>query len=309
MRYFGLDLNLLAVLDALYAEQHVTRAAKRLNLTQSAVSAALGRLREHFADPLFVLVGGRMLPTALMQGVYPSVTGVLAQAREIACASVRFDPQESRRRFRIMASDYVIAVLMPMLKQRLSREAPGLDLVFSTLALERSAEPCGVVAEALELRGFDLVIIPRGHCCSTHSQEPLFSDDFTVIACAHNKCVESVMSQEQYLAMPHVVREISPKLVASMEAEYLDSLGLSRRVAVAVDQFSLIPEFVSGSDCISTLHKRLAKHFAARFELKLLTPPLAFPVTRQVMQWHPYQDADPALQWLRQQLHHVVAGV
>lgn len=309
MRYYGLDLNLLAVLDALYAEQHVTRAASRLNLTQSAVSAALGRLREHFADPLFVLVGGRMLPTALMQGLYPQVTAVLAQAREIALASVEFDPLTSCRRFRLVASDYVIAVLMPALKRRLSELAPNLELAFSTLALARGAAPGDVVADALEVRGDDLVIIPRGHCSSVYPLEPLFSDDFTVIACAHNIGLACGLSQAQYLSMAHVVREISPELVASMEAEHLASLGLNRRVAVAVDQFGLIPEFVSGSDYIATLHSRLARQFASRFDLQLLAPPLEFPATRQVLQWHPYQEADPALIWLRQQLHEVVAEV
>lgn len=307
MRFHGLDLNLLVVLDALFVEQHVTRAAVRLHLTQSAVSAALGRLREHFDDPLFVLVGGSMLPTALMQALHPRVHGVLESARGIAFANARFEPGETRRKFRIMASDYVIAVLMPALKRRLASLAPQVDLQLLTLVPQRGAEPGSLVDEALEHRHCDLVILPHAHGSNRHPQQPLFEDGFSVIACADDPELAEGLTLERYLAAPHVVRETGPGAQGSMEAEFLASQGLERRVAVAVEQFGLIPEFVVGGPCLSTLHSRLARLYARRFPLRLLAPPLAIPATLQVVQWHAYQDRDPALVWLRQLLAEAAA--
>ncbi|WP_137820743.1 LysR family transcriptional regulator [Pseudomonas sp. D(2018)] len=302
MRFHGLDLNLLVVLDALVVEQHVTRAATRLHLTQSAVSAALGRLREHFADPLFVLVGGRMLPTALMQRLHPRIQGVLDGARGIAFANAGFEPRETRRRFRIMASDYVIAVLMPRFRRRLADLAPQVDLQLLTLLPQRGAEPGSLVDEALEHRHCDLVILPHVHRSTRHPEQAVFEDGFSVIACRENPNVVRGLSLERYLGSPHVVRETGASALGSMEAEFLASQGLERRVAVAVEQFGLVPEFVVGGPCLATLHSRLATLYASRFPLRLLEPPLVFPPTGQVMQWHAYQDGDPALAWLRQLL-------
>jgi LysR family nod box-dependent transcriptional activator len=308
MRYYGLDLNLLAVLDALFIEQHVTRAASRLHLTQSAVSAALGRLREHFDDPLFALVGGKMVPTALTQRLYPQISQVLESARHIAFANAQFDPQCSTRRFRIMASDYVIAVLLPQVQRRLAQIAPGINLSVETLLPQKSQEPGWLADNVLEHRSCDLVIIPHAHRSTRHPQEPLFEDGFTTIVSVGNSGVGDSLTVQQYLALPHVVREAGAVLHSSMESEFFASRGLERRVSVAVDQFGLMPEFVVGSDCIATLHSRLALLYARRFPLRLLAPPLEMPPTLQVVQWHAYQDADPSLIWFRQLLAQVANG-
>ncbi|EJM22894.1 transcriptional regulator [Pseudomonas sp. GM21] len=308
MRYYGLDLNLLAVLDALFIEQHVTRAASRLHLTQSAVSAALGRLREHFDDPLFVLVGGKMVPTALTQRLYPQINQVLESAREIAFSNVQFDPRRSTRRFRIMASDYVIAVLLPQVQRRLAQVAPDVDLSVETLFPQKSLEPGWLADNVLEHRSCDLLIIPHAHRSTRHPQEPLFEDGFSTIVCMGNHRVGDSLTVQQYLALPHVVREAGTAANGSMEAEFFASRGLERRVRVAVDQFGLMPEFVVGSECIATMHSRLARLYARRFPLRLLAPPLEMPPTLQVVQWHAYQDADPALIWFRQLLAEVANG-
>jgi len=302
MRFHGLDLNLLVVLDALYVEQHVTRAATRLCLTQSAVSAALGRLREHFDDPMFASVGGRMLPTALMQCLYPRIHQVLDGARCITFANAVFEPQDSQRRFRIMASDYVIAVVMPALKRQLARGAPNLGLQLLTLIPQRDIDPGRLVEEALEQLHCDLVILPRAHRSDRHPEQALFEDGFSVIACRDNQNLAGGLTLERYLASPHVVRETGINSHGSMEAEFLSSQGLERHVAVAVEQFGLIPEFIVGGPCLATLHSRLASHYSQRFALQIFEPPLAFPPTLQVVQWHAYQDRDPALIWLREQL-------
>ncbi|WP_412548510.1 LysR family transcriptional regulator [Pseudomonas sp. Y24-6] len=98
MRYRRLDLNLLVALDALLSECSVSRAAERLCLGQSAASSALGRLREHFNDPLLVQVGRRLEPTALGLELLPKVREALALTRDIVDSPVGFDPATCTRR-------------------------------------------------------------------------------------------------------------------------------------------------------------------------------------------------------------------
>lgn len=307
MRYYGLDLNLLAVLEAIALDQNVTRAAQRLNLTQPAVSAALGRLRQHFNDQLFVAVGGRMVPTPLMRALEPKIRQVLETSRDIAVAAVQFEPATAERRFFLTASDYVIAVLVPQLLQRLAVAAPGIDLTVQSLPLLLSSSE-QVASESLERHSADFVIIPRAFASPHYPSVPLFSDDFTVIVAASNSRVGEELNLETYLALPHVSREVAPSGPISMEAAFLAEQGLERRVAVAVDQFALIPEFVVNSERIATLHTRLARRYARRFPIRLVAPPVAFPPTEQLLQWHPYQDGDPAVRWMVELLQATAAG-
>ncbi|KFX71752.1 LysR family transcriptional regulator [Pseudomonas taeanensis MS-3] len=308
MRYHGLDLNLLALLEALRIEQNVTRAALRLNLTQSAVSAALGRLREHFGDPLFALVGGRMMPTALMQAMAPRLEEFLAVSRVLAFANASFDPAAASRRFYVTASDYVLAVVMPEVQRRLLDVAPGIRLSLNTLPFH-SGQADRLAAVALEHNNSDFVILPDIHRSQAHPCAPFFQDGFTTIAWLDNSLIAGELTLAQYLELEHVVREISPGVPGSMEAEFFIQAGFERRVAVAVDQFGLIPEFVVGSSRVATLHSRLAVLYARRFPLRLIKPPLDLPATVQVIQWHAYQDADPAVTWLRQLMQDVAAVI
>src|SRR6266404_5109215 len=95
MRFHGLDLNLLVALDALLTHQNVTRAAEQLNLSQSALSGALARLREHFDDELVVLVGGRMEPTPLARTLAEPLHDILLKTKSLVTTTASFDPQTS----------------------------------------------------------------------------------------------------------------------------------------------------------------------------------------------------------------------
>ena len=96
MRFHGLDLNLLVALDALLTHQNVTRAAEQLNLSQSALSGALARLREHFDDELVVPIGRRMEPTPLARTLAEPLHEILLKTKSLVTATPTFDPQTSR---------------------------------------------------------------------------------------------------------------------------------------------------------------------------------------------------------------------
>ncbi|GAB7531274.1 transcriptional regulator NodD2 [Pseudomonas sp. 3A(2025)] len=299
MRYRRLDLNLLVALDALLEECSVSRAAQRLNLGQSATSAALARLREHFQDPLLVAVGRNLEPSALARELAPKVREVLALAGEVIDASVLFEPARCERRFTIVASDYVAATLLPAVSRTLSQRAPGITLVVRDFPLPRDGD---VVAEALEYRRSDLVIVPQQRVNPRYAQGPLLRDELCCLVCAEQPVWAQGLSLDAYCAAEHVLREFADGQNLSLEAQHLRDTGIERRVAVSVPSFSLMADYVVGTARVATLFRRQAEALAQRYPVHVLPAPVAFPAAVQVLQWHPQQDQDPALAWLRQQL-------
>jgi DNA-binding transcriptional LysR family regulator len=296
MRYRRLDLNLLVALDALLSECSVSRAAERLCLGQSATSSALGRLREHFNDPLLVQVGRRLEPTALGLELLPKVHEALALTRQIIDAPVNFDPATCTRQFTLVASDYVAGVLFPAVSLELARVAPGVRLSLRDLPVPRDGD---VVSEALDYRRSDCVIVPQRRLNADYPHVPLMSDRLCCIVCAQQPPFAEGLSLTAYCAADHVVREFADGRNLALDALHLNELGIHRRVAVTLESFALMPEFIVGTARIATVFRRQAERFAQRYPLRIQPAPLAFPEAVQVLQWHPYQERDPALMWFR----------
>lgn len=299
MRYRRLDLNLLIALDALLSECSVTRAAERLCLGQSATSSALGRLREHFNDPLLVQVGRTLQPTALGLELLPKVREALALTREITDAPVRFEPANCDRRFTLLASDYIAAVLLPAVSRELARVAPQVRLSLRDLPVPRDGD---VVSEALDYRRSDCVVVPQRRLNASYPHQALLTDQLCCLVCAEQPLYADGLSLAAYCDADHVVREFADGRHLALDAAHLSELGITRRVAVAVESFALMPDFIVGTTRVATLFRRQAEAMARRYPLKVWPAPLAFPEATQVLQWHPYQDRDPALAWFRQLL-------
>lgn len=172
-----MDLNLLRVLDAIFELRSVTLTAERLNLTQSAISHALGRLRQAFGDPLFVRHPGGLQPTARAMEIAPGIREGLAQLQE-ALAPTPFDPATARRRFRITAGGYFCAVLVPELIARVRQLAP--DVV-----LEIGSPGPGLLA-ALDDGRADLAFGAFGKVPARLLRQALFLEDLVWIAACDN---------------------------------------------------------------------------------------------------------------------------
>ncbi|PTQ66807.1 LysR family transcriptional regulator [Pseudomonas sp. GV071] len=304
MRYRRLDLNLLIALEALLSECSVTRAAERLCLGQSATSSALGRLRDHFNDPLLVQVGRSLQPTTLGLALLPMVREALALTREITDAPVQFAPQHCDRRFTLVASDYVAAVLLPAVSRELARLAPQVQLSLRDLPMPRDGD---VVSEALDYRRSDCVVVPQRRLNASYPHQPLLTDQLCCLVSADQPAYAEGLSLAAYCDAEHVVREFADGRHLALDAAHLQELGITRRVAVAVESFALMPDFLVGTRRVATLFRRQAELFARRYPLRVVAAPLAFPAATQVVQWHPYQDRDPALNWFRQVLQEQAA--
>ena len=136
MNLQGLDLNLLIALDALLTERNVTRAAERIHISQSGMSAALDKLRQYFSDPLLERIGRNMELTARGRALADPVKTILSQIRELNDPSNTFDPTVARRVFRISATTYCCELLATPLISRLRESAPKISVQFEELSAD-----------------------------------------------------------------------------------------------------------------------------------------------------------------------------
>jgi DNA-binding transcriptional LysR family regulator len=292
MRFNRLDLNLLVALDVLLSERSITRAARRLNLSQSSTSGVLARLREYFKDELLVPVGRTLILTPLAVKLSDPVRKVLLEIQATIEIKLEFDPTTAEREFRILASDYISTVLLGELGRRLSECAPHLSVEISP------ANPNPV--ERLERGEVDLLILPRKFISQSHPVELLFQDTYTCIVWNGNTLVGDTLSLDQYMSLGHVSSRFA-NAVTSFEEWFLKNSGYDRRIEMSTTNFTSLPHFVIGTNRIATMHTRLARTLARYYPIRLLPPPssLAIPKLDMCMQWNHYLDRDPAHIWLR----------
>ena len=304
MRFRSVDLNLLIVIDALLTEGNVSRTALRLNLTQPAVSNALARLREHYQDELFVAVGRRMVPTELAERLAAPIRHILEQSQGVIQARSGFDPASARRRFYIAVSDYEGVVFMPEVTRHLADVAPGIK-VSLRLTFSHAQLTVPQVSQIIEQRQNDFVVLPEALASSTHPREWLYDEQYLCIAWAGNEELGASLSLDQYLDAEHVVAEFADNRSPSLDTEALAQLGYVRKVGIAVEQFTLIPEYIVGTRQIATMHAGLARKFAERFPLRLYPVPVMLPPLAIVAQWNRIRELDPGVQWFLAALRQV----
>jgi len=292
MRFKKFDLNLLVALDALLAECSVARAAARLNLSPSATSDALARLRDYFGDELLVQVGRRMEPTARAERLRDAVRDLLVQMDHTISVQPAFDPARSDRTFRIYASDYTQMVVGPQLMAMAA--AAGCSATFDFLP--QVAEP----QRDLERGEADLLILPRNLMSPDHPHQPLYDEDFVCVVAAEGPLARGELTRERYLAAGHVVmRPHATGPASSHEDWFVRRLGVSRRVVATSYGFATVAALITGTPHVATMHHSLAQRMARTWPLKVRPCPLDIPPMTQAMQWHRARTQDPGLDWLR----------
>lgn len=301
MRFNRLDLNLLVALDALLVERSITRAARRLNLSQSATSGVLSRLREYFEDELLVQVGRNMVLTPLAMSLSDPVRGVLLQIQSTIETKPAFVPEQSSRHFRVIASSYPTTVLLADAAQHLSWHAPNVALEMLT--------PSEGFPEKVERGEVDMLIMPEKYLVDGHPSTLLFEDSYSCVVWNSNTVVGASLTLEQYMALSHVSTIFGgSQQSTSFEEWFLKSTGLTRRIDVTTSDFNALPHMVLGTNRVATMHTRLARIFASYFPLRLVPPPMQIPKLKVMAQWHKFLDKDPAHMWFRELLRTLAAS-
>lgn len=294
VRYNGLDLNLLTALKALLTEKSVTRAGEAVHVTQSAMSGILARLREYFGDPLIVPVGRKMELTPLAESLLEPLSDVLLRIDATIATLPHFDPQTTRRHFKVVASDYVVNVLMLDVLREVHRLAPGLTVEFCT--------PSESSPEELEAGQVDFVIAPERFTLSSQSGADLFEDSYTLVVDRMHPHVGDTMDLDQYLALGHVALRSGKPGLPLFEAWFADHHGSARRVEVTAHSFQILPLLTIGTTRVATMHARLAHLLASIIPVRVVRPTFEIPKLVEVLQWHRYRDYDPGSVWFRKQI-------
>jgi DNA-binding transcriptional LysR family regulator len=257
------------------------------------MSAALGRLRAVFGDPLLLRTAGGMLPTSKGQALVAPVRQVLAEIGRIVERPERFDPAAADRTFTIAASDYVEYAILPRLVDYLEVKAPRARLAVRPMDF-------GAVGRQLEGGDVDLGILGAGFAPPTVRSRPLFVERFVCIVRSDHPRVGGRLTLDEYCALDHVLVSPSGGAFSAPADDALAALGRTRNVRLSVPHFLLVPEILTRSDMIAVLPERLARGYGERFRVFDLPFDLApFSI---VAVWHERTHRDPALAWLRQSL-------
>jgi DNA-binding transcriptional LysR family regulator len=285
----NVDLNLLATLDVLLDEGSVVGAAKRLQLSASAMSRALARLREATGDPLLVRAGRGLVPTPRALELRGRVRQVVIDAEAVLRPALKLDLQSLTRTFAIRSTEGFTETFGPELIARVSAEAPLVQLSFLAKQDKDSAPlrdgrvdlETGVIAQAMgpEIRALGL-----------------FRDRFVGAVRRGHRLSRGRMTPERYAAARHVVVE-RRGLRAAMVDDVLERLGLARHVVATVGGFGPAIALARNSDIVATVpEKHTAGLCDGMYRFKLPVPVEDFTIS---LFWHPRLDADPAHRWLR----------
>ncbi|MER8523657.1 LysR family transcriptional regulator [Mesorhizobium sp. M1076] len=270
------DLNLLVLFEIVLDERHVGRAAERLNLTPSAVSHGLGRLRRLLNDPLFLRTPKGVVPTARAMELASPIADILARVRNVISTAEPFDPAHSTRRFTIGAPDGVSAVFLPPLLTELRGAAPGMDIGVRQLLPapgETSPERAWrTVFSDLETGAMDIAVIPSGHIPTRFHARSLYEEDF-VIAMRAGHAFADDPTLERYCEMQHLVVSFTGDPHGFVD-EVLATRGYLRRIALTVPSFMFALAVVADTHLISALPRRFVAMHAARFGVVSLDAPL-----------------------------------
>ncbi|GEK51756.1 LysR family transcriptional regulator [Vreelandella venusta] len=283
------DLNLLKVFEALYEEGGASRAATRLGLTQSAVSAALKRLRDVYGDPLFLRTGRGLAPTLLAQQLKPVVSEALQKIRQsLAMVSPSGRSFEGRSVTVGLSDDFEIAIGSRLI-ERAAHAMPGLRLVFRQAHSQ-------VVADALAGRNLDLAISSGGLARSGLSRCLLGEASYACVVDPEHWAT-AVLDIEGFVSAEHIL--VSSGGFVGIVDEVLAERELSRRVVAATTHFAALPYLLKGTSAIATIPAHAAVSIAAMTGLKVLPCPLPLGHFSVELGWRTADGNDVLLRTIR----------
>ena len=285
-----LDPALLVALDSLLRERSVTRAAKHLGVTQSAVSHTLKRLRESLGDPLLVGSRGDLTLTARAASIRAPLERALADLRASVRANVAFVPAASSRSFTIATVDYGEFWTMHKTLRIVRREAPKVSI--------RIASPRPGILEDLTCGSVDLLVGPKRAWPAHVQQQKVAQDGFVVIGRKGHPAFKPRLTLKSYLAHSHISVGPQDAPVGGID-EVLRSRGHTRSVILFTPNFVGAPTLVARSDLLATIPEGLYQTWSSMITLEHAATPFSIPATDLFMVWHERQQNDEGHAWLR----------
>ena len=286
-----IDLNLLVVFHEVFQQRQISSVAKKLSLSQPAVSNALARLRKNFDDELFVRTAQGMQPTPLAVQLSEPIASALTSITQALNQHEVFDAMLSKRHFKIAMTDVGELYFMPKLIELCRTLAPQIKL--STVR----ANSIDIKTE-METGRVDLAIGAFDEISGALYQRRLFKQNYVCMFRLGHPLTGATMSAKDFLAAQHLI-------IASMESPYdkinqsLEKAGIKASAHFTVPHFVAVPYIISSTDLLVTVPQKLAESSAAPFKLQYIKPPLRLPSLQTNVFWHRRFAQDEGNQWLR----------
>ena len=286
------DLNLLRVFGAVHAEGHIGRAAKRLGITQPAVSHAIQRLRDSVDDPLFIRSGKGVEPTARANEMATYARDSLESAKAAITTFQDFDPAASNRAFHVGLPDHAVAKYAPMILTTFSRCAPKLGI-----HLHDVKTPDAI--RLLEQGEIDMAANVIEDLPKRFKSMPLFTSQIVVIASKQNPYIKGKIDLAGYLKARHLIYSASQPMNSALD-EALAKWGITRDIGMTISGHLSVPMIIAHSDLIATVTRELAEPYVEKYGLQMLKLPFDVPDIQVSLFWHERNDQDAGHQWLRE---------
>lgn len=285
-----MDLNLLATLEALLAEQNVTKAASRLHLSQPAVSAQLSRLRDMFDDPLLIPAQRGMTPTAKALELLDPLRLALDQVRATLVEHRHFNPMKARLTVAIACTDYLQTSVVQPLAVALRKRAPDIRIA------SRHLDPPKLEAQMANGEVDLALMTPEQGPPSLRSRH-LFDERYVLIGRHRHPKLRRGISVEQYAQLDHVIVSLRGGDFTTPVDGGLTALGYKRNVVLSAASFLSVPEIVTHSDFVALVPERLVRHRSDM--LKVVECPFPVPGFSVSMLWHERNHGHSGQRWVR----------
>ncbi|HEY0846050.1 MAG TPA: LysR family transcriptional regulator [Noviherbaspirillum sp.] len=294
MNLSRVDLNLFIVFEAIFTLGSITSAGRRLNLSQSAVSHALSRLRTLFDDPLFERTSKGMTPTPLARLLIADVRNALQSMECTLQKTAHFDLSTTQRRFTIAMGDPFDSLMLPSLMARIGPVAPGLEV--ESIYSDRRRVEAALLDGSLDM-AIDVLISTSpdiGHA-------PVLSEPLVVLAREGHPAIEGSIDLDTYLRQDHI-QVSSRRRGLSLEDISLRRAGLNRHVRVRCQHYAAASRIVSQTNMLMTMPRSFALMTNDTLRNQILPVPFNSLRLELFLYWHARSENDAAARWLRDQI-------
>ena len=285
INFLEIDGRLLRLFLIVFEEQSVTRAAARLDLTQSAVSHGLDKLRKIIKDPLFVRSGRGITATYVAEQMVEDVRGLLRGMRSLS-EPRGFKLEAVAGKFVIAANDILWPLLLSDLFIAITAQVPNLDLRIVNAAPDAT--------NPLREGHFDLVLTPILPQGSEFKQQKLFEDEY--VCFFDPKCTDAPKTLDDYLSRHHA-RIVFSTIETNLIDQLLSTMGRSRRVALQVPSFAGLPGLMKGTELIALLPSSIRESIMIDFDVG--PSPVMIDDLKVYQIWHSRDDDSPLHEWIR----------
>ena len=288
MKISSFDLNLFVILNAIYTEGSLTKAAEVVGITQPAVSNALSRLRERFDDDLFIRTGSGMVPTQKTENIISDIQNALSLMQQSVNEPDTFDPKLSNRNFKLSLGDVSEGRVLPYIMNEIDKNAPFVSM--GSYAYSRSDQ-----VHALATHNLDFVVDPIIPASEEINSYKVFEDDFVAIhRDGHPLGKIDEVSVDDILAQRHLHVSNRKRGLHLIDVE-LDKIGYRREIALRCQHFLIAPRIIRSTDLVLMG----TRSFAKSHNLQFIEIPTEIPSIEYHLIWHKSDEGDGGHLWMK----------